>query len=129
MAVPSVAGLFADRRVRKSFDAIDDLAREAQQRSVEERRPYAVVWEEDRIVLRPLEPENADEENGLKEIATSDADSYAIELPAALVKNPPAEWTFWPTGTCEPAIVTHEGEAGKWLARYDPLTVRAVLEQ
>jgi competence protein ComGC len=129
MAVPSVGGLLADRRVRKSFDVMDDLVREAQQRSVDERRAFVLEWEKDRVVLRPLEPESAEEERGLKEIATVENDSYALELPAALVKEPEAAWTFWPTGTCEPAIIYHEGEAGKWLARYDPLTVRAVLEQ
>ncbi len=129
MAVPSVAGLFADRRIRKSFDTMDDLVREAQQRSIGERRPFVLEWEKNRIVLRPLEPETPDEERGLKEIPMAEDDSYVLELPAALVKKPEPVWTFWPTGTCEPAVVQHEGEAGKWLARYDPLTVRAVLEQ
>jgi hypothetical protein len=35
---------------------------------------------------------------------------------------PPAEWTFWPNGVCEPVVVSYKGPAGRWQARFDPLT-------
>ncbi len=46
-------------------------------------------------------------------------------LPAALTKNPPAIWTFWPTGTCEPATVICHVPGAAWTATYDPLTEQA----
>jgi hypothetical protein len=47
-----------------------------------------------------------------------------IVLPAALVKNPPGQWTFWPSGICEPALIEYHGPGGTWLARYPALTAR-----
>ena len=45
-----------------------------------------------------------------------------LTLPAALSNKPAGEWVFWPTGTCEPAVVHFEGRAGTWTANYSPLT-------
>src|SRR5437588_289644 len=43
---------------------------------------------------------------------------------ALLAEKYPAEWIFWPSGTCEPAIVRFQGPAGSWTANYSPLTAR-----
>jgi type II secretory pathway pseudopilin PulG len=128
LAVPSVGGLLEENRRRRSFDALDDLAREAQIRSTEERRSFVIVWERERIVLRPEEPANTEEERGVGELPIDGDHQYSVELPAALQKEPPPVWTFWPTGTCEPVVIRYEGSGGKWIARFDPLTVRAVWE-
>jgi hypothetical protein len=50
-----------------------------------------------------------------------------LTLPAALSRKPAGEWIFWPTGTCEPAIVRYAGRAGTWTADYSPLTAHAQL--
>jgi len=83
MAVPSLEGVFADRKLRASLDGFNKLVREAQ-----ERRGSALT----------------------------------LTLPAALTAKPAGEWIFWPTGTCEPAIVRFVGRAGTWTANYSPLT-------
>ncbi|MGZ5020820.1 MAG: prepilin-type N-terminal cleavage/methylation domain-containing protein, partial [Chthoniobacterales bacterium] len=38
LAVPSMSGVLADRRLRRSLDAMNDLVRTAQERSVNEHR-------------------------------------------------------------------------------------------
>lgn len=129
MAVPSVSGLLEERRAMQSFEALDALVQEAHARSLTERRAFLLAWETERIVLRPEQPAGKDEKRGLGEIPTSRENGYTVEFPAALVKNPAPVWTFWPSGTCEPAIVRYQGEHGAWLARYDPLTVRGTREQ
>jgi hypothetical protein len=50
-----------------------------------------------------------------------------LVLPAALTKNPPPAWIFWPTGTCEPAVVQFVGRDGTWTANYSALTAQATL--
>ena len=48
----------------------------------------------------------------------------ALRLPAALDKGPFADWTFWPSGTCEPANVQFKGPEGTWEVNYEPLAGR-----
>jgi hypothetical protein len=52
-------------------------------------------------------------------------DVLKLSLPAALTNKHPAEWIFWPSGTCEPAIVQFSGRSGSWAADYAPLTALA----
>jgi hypothetical protein len=49
---------------------------------------------------------------------------FDLRRPAALSPGAFAEWTFWPSGVCEPAQIAFQGKAGKWLVQYDPLTTR-----
>ena len=65
--------------------------------------------------IRPLGPEKC-----LFEL-------YSLILPAAIDADPAPEWTFWPTGTCEPATITYKGPAGSWEVRYAPLSARATI--
>ena len=48
-------------------------------------------------------------------------------LPGALVKDPPRIWTFWPTGTCEPATIICRVPDSPWTATYDPLTEQPIM--
>ena len=43
LAVPSLNGVLADRRLRHSLDSFNNLVRQAQERSVAERRPYLIA--------------------------------------------------------------------------------------
>jgi prepilin-type N-terminal cleavage/methylation domain-containing protein len=124
-AVPSVQGILSERTLTQSFEAFDDLARKAQALSLSEQRPYLLVWGENEIRLVPAEPATEEETKGQPGMELAEKESLEITFPAALVKDPPREWIFWPTGTCEPATITFTGKAGRWLAQYDPLTVRA----
>ena len=54
IAVPSLTGVMADHRLRRSLDDFNNLVRQAQERSVSERRPYLLVWSRNTISLRPM---------------------------------------------------------------------------
>jgi type II secretory pathway pseudopilin PulG len=126
LAVPSMSGLLAERKLKRSFESFDALARDAQAQSLTERRAYVIAWDAKGLALRPQQPRNAGEEQGAR-LDFADKETFDLNLPAALVPKPRREWIFWPTGTCEPATVFYHGAAGAWTADYDPLTVRAEL--
>ena len=63
----------------------------------------------------------------MTQLRINKGESFALKLTAALSKDPPPEWIFWPTGTCEPANVKFGGRDGTWTASYSPLTARAQL--
>lgn len=126
MAVPSIVGIVQERALKESFSAFDGLVRMAQEKSVQDRRAHAIWWEKKALVLRPLEPEEG--ESALSRVEVPDEESYALELPAALVKKPLPCWVFWPSGTCEPAKVVFRGKENSWAALYNPLTVQPALE-
>jgi prepilin-type N-terminal cleavage/methylation domain-containing protein len=127
VSVPSLNGVLADRRLHRSLDAFNNLVYQAQERSVIEHRAYLIVWGDDEILLRP-------EAFAKKETATATAtfpiahgEALKLLLPAALIKSPPGEWIFWPSGICEAATVQFTGRDGTWAARYSPLTARGEL--
>src|SRR4051812_6180726 len=53
LAVPSLNGVLADKRLRRSLNEFNDLVHQAQERSVAEHRAYLLVWGERDVVLRP----------------------------------------------------------------------------
>jgi len=119
VALPGLARLSEKSTAEASFEAFDALARQARRLSGEERCPYELVWEKGAILLR--------REGGEEPVDTLAYDKQAIpglQLPAALRANPPAVWTFWPGGLCEPAVVTLEAGRDGWSAVYNPFTAR-----
>jgi hypothetical protein len=121
-AIPSISGVLADQRAKKLFNQFDDLTREASTHAVMERRPYCLEWDDNGVFLRPLDPDNIDEARGIDRVDFGDKLAPDLNLPSALEKDPPRIWTFWPTGTCEPAtIICHIADA-PWTATYDPIT-------
>lgn len=127
LAVPSLNGVMKDRRLRRSLDEMNKLVQMAQEHSVTERRPYLISWQKDHLIVRP-ESFGRDEENTPTSILQlRKGDALLLKLPAALAKDPPADWIFWPSGTCEPAIVSFKGPDGAWTAKYATLTARAEL--
>jgi type II secretory pathway pseudopilin PulG len=127
LAIPSLSGVMADRRLRRSLDSFNRLVYEAQQRSTVEHRPYLLVWTNKAIELRPEVLLKGDDPAPVDHYDMGKGDSLTLNLTAALTKNPPAEWVFWPTGTCEPADIKFAGHDGNWTASYSPLTARAQL--
>ena len=53
LAVPSMQGVMADRRLRRSLDDLNKFVRLAQDRAVAERRTYLISWQDDHLILRP----------------------------------------------------------------------------
>jgi type II secretion system protein H len=124
LAVPSMSGVMADRRLRRSLDEFNVIVREAQERSVTEHRPFLIVSEKGKLGLRAEGLQRGESpEPQVKWKLTKD-ESLKINFPAALLEDPPAEWIFWASGNCEPAVVTYHGKDGTWRANYSALTGR-----
>ena len=128
LAVPSLNGVLADRRLHRSYDELSQLVQQAQQHSVVERRPYLIVWHRGNLALQP-ESFAKDEKKAPKAVLDARDNVYTLTLPAALAKKPPPEWIFWPSGNCEPAIVKFKGRNGTWTANFSALTARGTLTQ
>jgi prepilin-type N-terminal cleavage/methylation domain-containing protein len=124
LAVPSFSGVIANRRLKQSLDEFNNLVREAQTLSVTERRPYLIVWGKHNVMVRPEAFAKDEEAKAKAEFRLSRASTLKLSLPVALAEKYPAEWIFWPSGTCEPAIVRFQGPAGSWTANYSPLSGR-----
>ena len=124
LAVPSFSGVIANRRLKQSLDEFNNLVRQAQTRSVTERRPYLIVWSKNNVAVRPEAFAEDEEAKAKAEFHPSRGSTLRLSLPVALAEKYPAEWIFWPSGTCEPATVRYQGLAGSWSANYSPLTGR-----
>ena len=122
MAVPSLSGVLADRKLRASLDGFNNLVRQAQERSVSEHRAYLIVWGTKDVIVQPEAFAKDEEKKAVATFALERGMVLTLTLPAALSAKPAGEWIFWPTGTCEPAIVRFAGRAGTWTANYSPLT-------
>jgi Prokaryotic N-terminal methylation motif len=125
LAVPSMSGVLADQRLRKSLDGFNAIVREAQQRSIAERRSYLIVWYEGKIGLRPEGLARGEKSEPAMRMKVGPNESFNISFPAALMDDVPPQWVFWPSGNCEPAIVKYHGRDGSWTANYSALTARS----
>ena len=129
LAVPSLTGVVASKRLKQSLDGFNDLVRQAHERSVTERRPYIIVWGKNSVLVRPESFAEDEEAKPAAVFRLSTGTLLKLSLPAALAANHPPEWIFWPSGNCEPAIVQFKGPAGLWTANYSPLTAQAEVTQ
>jgi prepilin-type N-terminal cleavage/methylation domain-containing protein len=130
LAVPGIAGLLAEQRLKQSFERFDKLVAMAKHQSVMEQRAYVMAWDRRAITLAPVDP-NAPSANGtaVARLDIEQNESFELRRLAALSKDAPARWIFWSNGICEPAQVAFQGKAGNWLVSYDPLTARGVFLQ
>lgn len=125
LAVPSMSGVLADKRLHRSLDGFNAIVREAQQRATAERRPFLIVWGDGQIYLRPEGLLKGDDPEPVMKLKIAKNESFRISFPAALVDDAPAEWIFWSSGNCEPAVVSYQSRDGKWTANYSALTARS----
>lgn len=129
LAVPSLSGVFASRRLQQSLDGFNNLVRQAQEHSVTERRPYLIVWTKSGVLLRPEVFGEDEEVKATAQLRVNKGSVLRLSLPAALTEKHPWEWIFWPSGNCEPATVQFRGPAGVWAATYSPLTAQPEITQ
>ena len=127
LAVPSLNGVLADRRLHRTYDEFNQLAQQAQQLSMEQRRPYLLIWQRGKITLQPESFAKGEEKKPTAVLSVRKGEVFALKLTASLTKDPPPEWIFWPSGNCEPAVVTFKGRDGSWTADYSALTGRGDL--
>jgi len=125
LAVPSIKGVLEQGKSKETFDRFDSLVHQAQGLAMSERRAYVISWDKAGLSLHPGQLSAGDDAHAVARIDTGKEECYQIEFPAALVKKPAAEWMFWPSGTCESARITYQGNSGTWVVDYDPFTVRA----
>lgn len=124
LAIPSLTGVLANRRLQRSLDALNQMVRLAQERSVQEHRPYLIEWQKDSVILRPESTLQGDSETPTATLALDKGHAYVLRLPAAIENDPLAQWIFWPSGACEPADVRFKGPEGLWEVNFSPLTAR-----
>jgi type II secretory pathway pseudopilin PulG len=127
LAVPSLNGVLADRRLRQTLDNFGNLVHAAQQHSVAERRTYLLVQDGQTVAVRPEAFAKGEKPANTTQLKLQRNDAIKFSFPAALTKNPPTEWIFWPTGTSEPAIVQFKGRDGVWTAKYSALSAQPEL--
>jgi prepilin-type N-terminal cleavage/methylation domain-containing protein len=127
LAVPSLTGVLADRRLRRSLDDVNRLVLQAQEHSISERRSYLIVWRDKQFALRPEGFLKGEDPKPVATLRWQRGDSFTLSFPAAIEEEPPSEWIFWPSGNCEPAVVTYRGPNGAWTAKYSALTARPEL--
>ena len=125
LAVPSLDGVMADRRLRRSLDDFNSIVRQAQERSIVERRSYLIISHDGKVGLRPEGLMKDEDPAPVATLALARGESVKFAFPAAMMEDPPAEWIFWSSGNCEPAVVTYRGPNGGWTANYSALTARA----
>lgn len=129
LAIPSLQGVLADKRLRRSLDAFNNLVNQARERSVTEHRPYLITLDGANVDLRPEVFLKNEEPPARPQSPFRNGDAVKMIFPAALTKEQPNEWIFWPSGTCEPAIVQFQGRDGVWSARYSGLTSQPELDK
>lgn len=127
IAVPSLQNILNQEGKMKSFERFDAMVQHAQRLAVSERRSYLLVWADSKIVMRPEKPATPQESKGLEQVDLQKGDLYEITFPAALIKKPVNQWIFWPSGCCEPAVISFTGNGSGWIAEYDPLSVHAMV--
>ena len=122
LAVPSLNGVLADKRLHRSLDRFNDLVRQAHERSLAEHRAYLIVWNDVQISLQPAAFLKTEDHQPIDSMPITRHEKWRLELPAALSKKVPAEWIFWESGVCEPLRVTFAGRDGSWATEYSPLS-------
>src|SRR5207249_10609750 len=98
LAVPSMTGVVASRRLNQSLNGFNDLVRQAHERSVTERRPYLIVWSKNSVLLRPEVSGEDEEAKSAAEFRLSKGTLLSLSLPAALAEHHPAERIVGPAG-------------------------------
>ena len=98
LAVPSLNGVLADKRLHRSLDRFNDLVRQAHERSLAEHRAYLIVWNDTFISLQPAAFLKTEEHQPIDTIPITRHDRWSPRLPAALMQQVPAVWVFGATG-------------------------------
>ena len=84
LAVPGVLAMLAEQRLKASFETFDGWVRQARERSITERRTYAMVWSEEGIELRAVERRATDPEDAEPErFLFTEGETFQLGRPGA----------------------------------------------
>jgi prepilin-type N-terminal cleavage/methylation domain-containing protein len=122
LAMPSVNGVMADKRLHRSLDAFNDLVRQGHERSLAEHRAYLIVVGGQAVALQPASFFKGEAQQPVASIPIVRNEKWRVEFPAALSKKAAPEWIFWESGVCEPARISFASSDGKWTAEYSALS-------
>src|SRR5438105_10061916 len=89
VAVPSLSGVLADKRLHRSLDRFNALVRQAHERSLAEHRAYLIVWNDARISLQPAAFLKTEPHEPIDTMPITRREKWRLELPAALSKKVP----------------------------------------
>src|SRR6185295_18731479 len=89
LAVPSLNGVLVDRRLHRTYDEFNQLAQQAQQLSMEQRRPYLLIWQRGKITLQPESFAKGEEKKPTAVLSVRKGEVFALKLTASLTKDPP----------------------------------------
>jgi type II secretory pathway pseudopilin PulG len=123
LAIPTLANVLGGQQLEGTFTKFEDFVRQAQTKAMKEKRTILIIWNKEGLTLEPEIPSADDAGVDPPKFAFGEA-KLLLDRPFALEKKPSAEWPFWRSGTCEPVRITYEGNAGRWVADFDPLTGR-----
>src|SRR5438046_5024807 len=84
LAVPSLNGVLADKRLHRSLDRFNDLVREAHERSLAEHRAYLIVWNDTFISLKPAAFLKIEEHQLIDTISITRRERWSLVLRSAL---------------------------------------------
>src|SRR5438477_11338269 len=105
LAVPSLNGVLADKRLHRSLDRFNQLVRQAHERSLAEHRAYLIVWNDNYISLQPAAFLKTEKHQPIDTIPITRHDRRSLELPAAQMQKVPAEWIYCESVIYEPARI------------------------
>src|ERR1051325_5110774 len=80
LAVPSLNGVLADKRLHRSLDRFNDLVHEAHERSLAEHRAYLIVWNDTFISLQPAAFLKTEEHEPVATMPIAPHDQWSLEL-------------------------------------------------
>ncbi len=127
LAVPSLNGVLADRRLHRTLDRFNDMVRIAHERSLADRRALLISWGEHEVALAPAAFRKGESTQPFDRVNFAKGEKWELQLPAALSKRTAPAWIFWESGVCEPARVRYSGPIGNWTAEYSPLNATGEL--
>lgn len=129
IATPSLTGIFAERRLKESFETFNKFVLDVQHRSLNSHQTYRMHFDpENHRAMAFVATEFSKKVPGATEpkleVNLDRAGKFTFVDSSARRVN---EWTFWPTGNCEPRTVGFSATTGQWSAAYHPLTAQPVL--
>src|SRR6266699_6613240 len=79
LAVPSLSGVLADKRLHRSLDRFNTLVREAHERSLAEHRAYLIVWNDVEVSLQPAAFLKTEPHEPIDTIAIARQEKWRVE--------------------------------------------------
>src|SRR5256714_13712460 len=102
LAVPSLNGVLADKRLHRSLDRFNELVRQAHERSLAEHRAYLIVWNDAFITLQPAAFLKTEPHDPIDTMPIARHEKGRLQVPAAVVKKVNAGGIFLEAGVCGP---------------------------